>query len=114
MFRKTATAVILLSLFVIGSGASFAFSTSGNLVTAHEHNEEKAASPATDVCPVSGEEIDKDTKITYEFKGRTYRFCCPDCAEAFKKDPQKYIDKMKKQNGKKSERSVPLKKHSKH
>lgn len=101
MFRKTTIAMTLLSLCIVGSRASFAFSTSCNLVTAHEHSEEKA-SPVTDVCPVSGEEIDKDTKITYEFKGKTYRFCCPDCAEAFKKDPEKYIDKIKKQDGKKS------------
>lgn len=102
MFRKTAIAVTLLSLCIVGSRVSLAFSTSGNLVTAHEHHEEKATSPAPDVCPVSGEEIDKDTNITYEFKGKIYHFCCPDCAEKFKKDPEKYIDKMKKQDEKKS------------
>jgi len=102
MFRKSAIVATLLSLCFFGSGASFASGMSGNLVTAHEHHDEKAASPATDVCPVSGEEIDKDTKITYEFKGKIYRFCCPDCAEEFKKDPAKYIEKMKKQDEKKS------------
>ncbi len=97
MFRKSAIAITLVSLCIIGSRASFTFATSGNLVTAHENHEEKAASPANDVCPVSGEEIDKDTKITYEYKGKTYRFCCPDCAEEFKKDPEKYLEKIKKQ-----------------
>jgi YHS domain-containing protein len=102
MFRKKTIATTLLSLCIVVAGTSLAFSTSGNLVTAHELHEEKAATPAPDVCPVSGEEIGKDTQITYEFKGKTYRFCCPDCAEMFKKDPEKYIDKMKEQDEKKS------------
>jgi YHS domain-containing protein len=102
MFEKTVIAVTLLSLCIVGSGASFAFFANGNLVTAHEHYEGKAASPATDVCPVSGEEFDGNTKITYEYKGKMYRLCCPDCAEEFKKDPEKYIDNMKKQDGDKS------------
>ena len=95
MFKRIAIVITLLFLCIVSS-------TSGNLVTADEHHEEKTAAPATDVCPVSGEKIDKDTKITYEFKGKTYRFCCPDCAEKFKKDPEKYINKMQKQDDKKS------------
>ncbi len=47
------------------------------------------------VCPVSGEPVSKDTNITYTYKGKVYRFCCPTCVEAFKKDPEKYINKMK-------------------
>jgi YHS domain-containing protein len=49
----------------------------------------------SDVCPVSGEPVSKDTNITYTYKGTVYRFCCPACIEAFKKDPEKYINKMK-------------------
>ncbi len=102
MYRTAIIAITLLFLCIVGPRTSFAFASSGNLVTAQEHHDEKAATPATDVCPVSGEKIDKDTQITYEFKGKIYRFCCPDCAEAFKKNPEKYIDKMKKQDEKKS------------
>ena len=46
--------------------------------------------------PVSGEEINDQTKATYEYKGKIYNFCCPMCIEEFKKDPEKYIEKMKK------------------
>lgn len=46
------------------------------------------------ICPVSGEEIDEETKVTYEYKGKTYNFCCEACVEEFKKDPQKYISAM--------------------
>jgi YHS domain-containing protein len=44
---------------------------------------------------VSGEEIGKDTDITYTYKGTVYRFCCPECIDEFKKDPEKYIKQMK-------------------
>lgn len=45
-------------------------------------------------CPVSGKEIKKsEAKGTYEYKGKTYYFCCENCKEAFVKDPEKYISK---------------------
>lgn len=28
-----------------------------------------------------------------EYNGKTYYFCCPDCVEKFKADPQKYVPK---------------------
>ncbi|MEW6074853.1 MAG: YHS domain-containing protein [Candidatus Omnitrophota bacterium] len=46
------------------------------------------------VCPVSGEKIDEKTKATYEYDGKIYNFCCTSCIEEFKKDPQKYIQKI--------------------
>ena len=46
------------------------------------------------VCPVSGDKIDDNTKATYEYEGKIYNFCCSACIEAFKKDPQKYINKL--------------------
>ena len=48
------------------------------------------------VCPVSGEKIDENMNQPYEYKGKIYNFCCPVCIEEFKKDPEKYIDKMEK------------------
>ena len=96
MFGKTTLAMTLLTLCFIGTGASFAFAASGSIGNAQEHHDETAVSPEIDGCPVSGEEIRKETNITYEYKGKTYRFCCPDCAVEFKKNPDKYIEKMKK------------------
>ena len=46
------------------------------------------------VCPVLGEPIDEANKVTYEYKGKIYNFCCAMCIDAFKKEPQKYIDKV--------------------
>lgn len=48
------------------------------------------------ICPVSGEKIDAKMEQTYEHKGKIYSFCCPKCVEEFKKDPEKYIEKMGK------------------
>lgn len=45
-------------------------------------------------CPVTGEKI-ADTKAapSYDYKGKTYYFCCEKCKEKFTKDPEKYIQK---------------------
>ena len=49
------------------------------------------------ICPVSGEKINEKTKATYEYGGKIYNFCCPMCIDEFKKDPQKYIKKIKEE-----------------
>jgi YHS domain-containing protein len=105
MIWKMTLAMVFGALVILGAGWTFAplsYGGSSSQLTAHEHHEENAATAGTGVCPVSNEKIDAKTKITYEYKGKAYSFCCPDCAEEFKKNPEKYIDKMKKQNGEKS------------
>ncbi|UCC41606.1 MAG: YHS domain-containing protein [Candidatus Aminicenantes bacterium] len=48
----------------------------------------------TVVCAVSGKEMKKsEAKATYEYKGKTYYFCCDNCKEAFIKNPKKYTQK---------------------
>lgn len=47
------------------------------------------------VCPVMGGNINKDVYVDYQ--GERYYFCCPACIELFKKDPEKFIKKMKDQ-----------------
>lgn len=44
-------------------------------------------------CPVMGGPADKDNGLSYEYKGKTYHFCCPPCLEKFKADPEKYLQK---------------------
>ena len=45
----------------------------------------------TVTCPVSGEVMKKsEAKISTEYKGKTYYFCCPGCKEKFLKDPEKF------------------------
>lgn len=47
-------------------------------------------------CPVGGEPIDpKDPKvIKFTYKNVSYGFCCAECLDPFKKDPEKYIAKL--------------------
>jgi YHS domain-containing protein len=55
---------------------------------------QKAMKPQT-VCPVSAKKIDR--KIYVDYKGRRIYFCCKACPAVFKKDPEKYLRKMKEQ-----------------
>jgi YHS domain-containing protein len=54
----------------------------------------KAVNVGNKICPVMGGKIDDKHAITYEYEGKIYNFCCPECIEEFKKDPQKYIHKV--------------------
>ncbi len=46
------------------------------------------------ICPVSGEKIVPKFKVTYEYKGKIYNFCCAMCIDTFKSNPEKYIKKV--------------------
>jgi len=48
----------------------------------------------TVTCATTGKTMKKsEAKATYEYKGKTYYFCCDGCKEAFVKEPEKYIEK---------------------
>ena len=53
-----------------------------------------AAQPQT-TCPVLGGKINKQTYTAY--KGQRIYFCCQGCDAQFKKNPEKYLQKMKEQ-----------------
>lgn len=44
------------------------------------------------ICPVMGSAIDK--KIYTEYKGKKVYFCCKECLEKFKAEPEKYLSKL--------------------
>ena len=54
-----------------------------------------AAAIQQTTCPVMGGKI--DPKIHTDYEGKQVYFCCPDCIETFKKDPRKYLAKLKDQ-----------------
>ena len=80
--------------------ASVAFAMSCGADMSHEGHGKapRAESAAIDagnkICPVLGEPIDEAAKTTYEYEGKIYNFCCAGCIEEFKKEPQRYIDKV--------------------
>ena len=45
------------------------------------------------ICPVLHGPASKE--YTFAYEGKTYYFCCPMCIDEFKKDPQKYISRIK-------------------
>lgn len=80
---------------------------------AHKRHEEKTKVVDNKICPVSGQNIDEKTKVTYNYKGKTYNFCCASCVEEFKKDPAKYINKIDQQLKNKQEQpSTTASQHS--
>ncbi|NOY05752.1 MAG: YHS domain-containing protein [Chlorobi bacterium] len=56
------------------------------------------ATPVNKYCMVVSEH-EVDPKVTLDYKGTVYGFCCEDCIPKFKKDPEKYISAFKKRNG---------------
>ena len=44
-------------------------------------------------CPVLGGNVDRN--IFVDYKGQRIYFCCKGCDEEFKKNPDKYLEKMK-------------------
>jgi YHS domain-containing protein len=54
----------------------------------------KPSGPVNKFCAVEGKGHDVDPKVTYVYKGKTIGFCCSDCIDEFKKDPEKYVKKM--------------------
>jgi YHS domain-containing protein len=68
-----------------------------NTTQASPVSQEKAVNAGNNICPVTGGTIPKDSNVTYEYKGVIYNFCCSDCVNAFKKDPEKYIKKVQEE-----------------
>ena len=85
----------LILLFISGAAYAKASDTKkeqGNTV----EQTNKAEEVGNKTCPVSGEIIDEENKVTYEYKGKIYNFCCSMCIEEFKKDPEKYLKELEK------------------
>lgn len=56
-----------------------------------------AATYPLDTCVVSGEKLGSmGDSIVYQHEGTEVRFCCKSCIKKFKKDPAKYLVKLKK------------------
>jgi YHS domain-containing protein len=46
------------------------------------------------LCPVTGEAVDPKVP-TLQYAGKTIGFCCSDCVNEFKADPEKYMAHLK-------------------
>ena len=53
-----------------------------------------SGTPINQYCPINKD--DKvDPKVTTVYKGKVIGFCCADCIDEFKKDPDKYMATLK-------------------
>lgn len=58
--------------------------------------DDRTAAEKQRVCPVSGDVLGSSGKpVKVTVKGKTVYLCCSDCEEAIKKDPDKYLAKLK-------------------
>jgi YHS domain-containing protein len=89
MFHKSRTISLFVALafvFVL-AGAAAQQATTVQKTT-------KESPQETVTCPVSGETINKaEAKISWEYKGITYYFCCEGCKAKFMKDPESFLQK---------------------
>jgi YHS domain-containing protein len=98
--KKTNILTVLAAAVLLG--------TSPNLVRADEgEKHDKSAKKETadaksaksyplDTCVVSGEKLEHDGKpYVFKHKGQEVKLCCKDCLKDFKKDPDKYVKKIK-------------------
>ena len=45
-------------------------------------------------CPVCATVLEETTLVSYAHEGKPYLFCCSQCVEVFKGEPQKYLTKL--------------------
>ncbi len=82
-----------LFFWAVGGGLSFAED-----IVSYEAVE--VVNVGNKICPVTGEKIEAGegmTPVTYEYEGKIYNFCCPECIDIFKSDPKKYIAIVEKE-----------------
>jgi len=89
--KKMLTAILALTLGFSLAGAGWA----ADPTTALQDRGLLQAGKQQVACPVQGGKINKDLYTDYQ--GQRIYFCCPACIEIFKKDPEKYLQKMREQ-----------------
>ena len=84
------TLILALTLTVFAAGSLWA-------TDARAAAEAKPAPQATaqTKCPVLAGDINK--QVYADYKGKRIYFCCAGCDAEFKKDPEKYMKKLKEQ-----------------
>jgi heme/copper-type cytochrome/quinol oxidase subunit 2 len=55
-----------------------------------------ATTKSAGICPVLGGKA--SPSVSYQYKGKTYYFCCATCINEFKKNPEKYLRRIKELN----------------
>jgi len=64
-------------------------------------------------CPVSGDILDKN-KVSLTLPGRKFYFCCKKCSSNFKKNKEKYLNKLENNNKKSNHKDKKSHNHHNH
>lgn len=91
MKRILAIAVILVTFIAVSYLQAAGVETAST-------EEPSAVEVGNATCPVNGEEIDIDNKVTYEYEGKIYNFCCQACVDEFKNSPEEYIATLEEES----------------
>jgi YHS domain-containing protein len=89
MYKNTVLGLIFCGL-LLTSGVVFA-GTVASSIQPSDASALKSQEVGNKICPVTGEKIDENSKVTYEYKGKIYNLCCSGCIEEFRNNPEKYI-----------------------
>jgi YHS domain-containing protein len=86
MKRMMISAILTMGLTFSISGAGWAADPMTGFL-------DKPGPRAQAACPVQGGKINKDLYVDYQ--GQRVYFCCPECLPIFKKNPERYLQKMR-------------------
>lgn len=92
--RRTVIAPAIMSCLLLGAAGCSEDQNRGVPVPAPVAPTEEAAADTYPLktCVVSGEPLDQfGDPVVEHFDGREVRFCCTDCADAFRQAPAQYI-----------------------
>jgi YHS domain-containing protein len=84
-------AAMLGTTIALGTAAVMA----GGDKNADKSDKAPATQPINKFCAVEQENKIDPKGGTYVYKDKVIGFCCPDCIDEFKKDPEKYMKTIK-------------------
>jgi YHS domain-containing protein len=88
------SAIFSAAVAVLLGGAVWAADDKPKTPTTKPAATKPSDKPVNKFCAVEGKGHDVDPKVTTVHNGKTVGFCCADCVDEFKKDPEKYVKKM--------------------
>jgi len=80
-------------LVILFFGLSVPFASAADTMNMPPNHQMAGTAEGQLICPVLGEKASKS--ISYPYKGKTYYFCCAGCINDFKKNPEKYLSRIK-------------------
>lgn len=80
-------------LVVLFLGLSIPFASAAGKMEMGPNSQMTKTTEGQGICPVLGGKA--SPSVSYQYKGKTYYFCCSACINEFKKNPEKYLARIK-------------------